>query len=56
MVPFCAAVSDSFQQVLTQYVLFFVIVSLALVASLVTLVMFLLQVYQERLLGVARLC
>jgi hypothetical protein len=42
--------------VLTQYVLFFVIVSLALVASVVVLVMFLLQVYQERLLGFARFC
>ena len=45
-----------FRQVLTQYVLFCVIVSLALVPSLVILVMFLLQVYQERLLGFARFC
>lgn len=46
----CMIANDSHwgHSVLTQYVLFFVIVSLALVASLVILVMFLLQVYQER--------
>eukprot|EP00435_Cladocopium_sp_Y103_P056726 s159_g19.t1 len=46
----CMIANDSHwgHSVLTQYVLFFVIVSLALVASLVTFVMFLLQVYQER--------